>query len=126
MLTLPTRTISNTFDDVARHVDLEEDRLIAEKPIQEAFMIENKSQGAQGSRRNKGKGKGPQQGNEGNETSYSRQKCKHGIRNNMKSKNKNCFNCGKPGHFASDYIEPKVMFDHNCPTNIFVAVVNAC
>ena len=52
-----------TFDDVARHVELEEDHLFAEKPIQEAFMIENKShksRGAQGSGRNKGKGKGPQ------------------------------------------------------------------
>ena len=37
-----------TFDDVARHVELEEDRFLVEKPVQEAFMIENKSQGAQG------------------------------------------------------------------------------
>ena len=59
-----------TFDDVARHVELEKDRLLAKKPIQEAFMIENKSQGAQGSRRNKSKGKGPQ-GKGGNEASYS-------------------------------------------------------
>ena len=51
-----------TFDDVARHVELEKDRLIAEKPVQEAFMIENKSRGAQGFGHNKGKGKGPQQG----------------------------------------------------------------
>ena len=52
-----------TFDDVAHHVELEKDHLLAEKPIQEAFMIENKShksRGAQGSGRNKGKGKGPQ------------------------------------------------------------------
>ena len=32
--------------DVARHVELKKDRLLAEKPIQEAFMTENKSQGA--------------------------------------------------------------------------------
>ena len=30
-----------TFDDVARHVELEEDRLLVEKPVQKAFMIEN-------------------------------------------------------------------------------------
>ena len=59
-----------TFDDVACHVELEEDRLLVEKPIQEAFMTENKSRGAQGSRRNKGKGKSPQ-GKEENEASYS-------------------------------------------------------
>ena len=35
-----------TFDDVALHVELEKDRLLAEKPVQVAFMIENKSRGA--------------------------------------------------------------------------------
>ena len=59
-----------TFDDVARHVELEGDRLLAEKPVQEAFMNKNKSQGVQGFRHNKDKGKGPQ-GKEGNEASYS-------------------------------------------------------
>ena len=32
-----------TFDDVARHIELEKDRVLAEKPIQEAFMKENES-----------------------------------------------------------------------------------
>ena len=49
-----------TFDDVAHHVELEEDRLLAEKLVQKAFMIENKLRGVQNSRCNKGKGKGPQ------------------------------------------------------------------
>ena len=35
-----------TFDDVTHHVELEKDRLLAEKPVQKAFMIENKSRGA--------------------------------------------------------------------------------
>ena len=35
-----------TFDNVARHVKLEEDRLLAKKPVQKAFMTENKSRGA--------------------------------------------------------------------------------
>ena len=48
-----------TFDDVARHVKLEEDCLLAKKPVQEAFMTKNKSRGAQGFGRNKNKGKGP-------------------------------------------------------------------
>ena len=43
------------FDDVTRHVELEEDRLLVEKPVQEAFISENKSRGVQGSRHNKGK-----------------------------------------------------------------------
>ena len=49
-----------TFDDVAHHVELEKDRLLAEKPVQEAFMTKNKSREAQGSGRNKGKSKSPQ------------------------------------------------------------------
>ena len=49
-----------TFDDVARYVELEEDHLLAEKPVQEAFMTKNKSREAQGSGRNKGKSKSPQ------------------------------------------------------------------
>ena len=32
-----------TFDDVACHVELEKDRLLTEKSVQEAFMTENKS-----------------------------------------------------------------------------------
>ena len=47
-----------TFDDVARHVELEEDRLLSEKPANEAFMTESKSRGAKGSRRKNWKGKG--------------------------------------------------------------------
>ena len=82
-----------TFDDVARHVELEKDRLIAEKPVQEAFMIENKSRGAQGFGHNKGKGKGPQQGKVGNETSYSGQKRTCGKYGGKKGKNNNWFNC---------------------------------
>ena len=35
-----------TFDDVAHHVELEKDRLLAEKPVQEAFMTETKLRGA--------------------------------------------------------------------------------
>ena len=64
-----------TFDDVARHVELEKDHLLAKKLVYEAFMTENKSRGAQGSGRNKGKGNGPQ-GKGGNEVGYSGQKRK--------------------------------------------------
>ena len=38
-----------------------------------------------------------------------------------KNKNKNCFNCGKLGHFACDSTKPKVVFDHNRPINIYVS-----
>ena len=44
-----------TFDDVTRHVELEKDRLLSEKPSNEAFMTESKSRGEKGSRRKIGK-----------------------------------------------------------------------
>ena len=53
-----------TFDDVARHVELEEDRLLSEKPANEAFITESKSRGAKGSRRKNWKGKGFQRAKE--------------------------------------------------------------
>ena len=108
------------FDDVACHVELEEDRLLVEKPVQEAFMTENKLRGAQGSGCNKGKGKGLQ-GKGGNEASYSGQKRKRRKHTGKRNKNKNCFNCGKPDHFAHDCTEPKVMFNHNSSSNIYVS-----
>ena len=79
-----------TFDDVARHAELEEDRLLSEKPANEAFMTESKSRGAKGSRRKHWKGKGFQKGKRENEASSSGQKRKRGKRRGMKSRNKNC------------------------------------
>ena len=109
-----------TFDDVAHHVELEEYRLLAEKPIYEAFITENKSREAQDFVRNKRKGKGPQ-GKRGNESNYSEQKRKRGNHTGMKSKNKNNFSCGKLDHFTRECTKSKVMFDHNSPSNTYVS-----
>ena len=38
-----------TFDDVARHVELEKDCLLTDKPHEEAYMTESKKIGASGS-----------------------------------------------------------------------------
>ena len=42
-----------TFDDVARHVKLEEDRLLVDKPYGEAYMTESMKIGASDSRQKK-------------------------------------------------------------------------
>jgi hypothetical protein len=110
-----------TFDDVARHVELEEDRLHAEKPINKAFISETKMRGAYGSKYKKGKAKGPKYGKRGIEASSSGHKRKRGKRSGKKDKNMNCFNCGKPGHFAPNCTEPKVMFNHNHPSNLYIS-----
>jgi hypothetical protein len=53
------------FDDVARHVELEEDQLLTKKPVNEAFIFETKMRGAYGSKRKKSKGKGLKYGKRG-------------------------------------------------------------
>jgi hypothetical protein len=110
-----------TFDDVAHHVELEEDRFHAEKPINEAFISETKMRGAYGSKYKRGKAKGPKYGNRGIEASSSGHKRKYGKRDDKKDKNMNCFNYGIPGHFARDCTEPKVIFNHNHPSNLYVS-----
>ena len=45
----------------------------------------------------------------------------YGKRGDKKGKNENCFNYGKFDHFARDYTEPKVMFDHSSPSNIYIS-----
>ena len=57
----------------------------------------------------------------GNEVSSSGLKNKHEKYAGKKSKNKNCFNCGKSDHFSRDCTKPKVMFNHNSPSNIYVS-----
>ena len=110
-----------TFDDVARHVELEEDRFLADKPYGEAYMTESKKIGASGSRRNKWKGKVIKQRKREDKANYNGNQRKHGRHAGNKSKNMNCFNCGKPGHFAHDYTESKVLYDQTRYSNAYVS-----
>ena len=110
-----------TFDDVARHVGLEEDRLLTDKSSGQAYMTESNKVGSSGIGRKKWKGKcfKPRKG--GNKTNLSGNKHKRGKHAGKQSRNMNCFNCGKPGHFAHDCIEPKVIYDQIHFHNAFVS-----
>ena len=75
--------------------------------------------GAYGSKY-KSKAKGPKYGKRGIKASNSRHKRKCEKHDDKKGKDMNCFNCGKPSHFACDCTEPKIMFSHNHPSNLYV------
>ena len=110
-----------TFDYVARHVELEEDRLLANKSSGQAYMIESNKVGSSGTGRKKWKGKGFKPRKGGNETNTRGNKCKRGKHAGKQSRNMNCFNCGKPSHFSRDCIEPKVIYDEIHFHNAFVS-----
>jgi hypothetical protein len=69
----------------------------------------------------KGKAKGPKYGKRGIKVSSSGHKRKRGKHGGKKDKNMNYFNCGKPGHFARDCTKPKVMFNCDHPSNLYVS-----
>ena len=100
-----------TFDDVTRHVELEEDRLLADNFSGQAYMTESNKVGSSGTGWKKWKGKGFKLRKEGNNTNLSGNKRKCEKRARKQSRNMNCFNCGKPGHFAPDCSKLKVIYD---------------
>jgi len=59
-------------------------------------------------------------GNRGIKASSNGYKQKHEKYNNKKNKNMDCFNCGKPDHFSRDCTEPKIIFNHNHSSNLYV------
>ena len=84
-------------------------------------MIESNKVGSSNTRRKKWKGKGFKPRKGGNKTNLSGNKCKHGKRIRKQSRNMNCFNYGKLGHFARDCTKPKVIYDQIYFYNAFVS-----
>ena len=68
------------------------------------------------------KGNGPKYGKRGIKASNSRHKRKCEKHDDKKGKDMNCFNCGKPGHFAHDCIKAKIMFNYNHPSNLYFSI----
>ena len=111
-----------TFDDVARHVVLEEDRLLADKSSRQAYMTESNKVGSSGTGWKKWEGKGFKPRKRGNKTNLSGKKRKSEKGVGKQSMNMNYFNCGKLGHFSRDCTEPKVIYDQIHFHNAFLVV----
>ena len=110
-----------TFDDVTQHVELEEDLLVTDKSSGQAYMTESIKVGSSDTERKKWKSKGFKPRKGGNKTNLSGNKHMHGKQPRKQSRNMNCFNYGKPGHVARDYIEPKVIYEQIHFHNAFVS-----
>ena len=84
-------------------------------------MTKSKKIRAFGSGRKKWKGKVIKQRKGGNKVNFNKNKHKHRRHADNKSKNMNCFNYRKAGHFALDYIESKVLYDETRYSNAYVS-----
>ncbi|EPS62306.1 hypothetical protein M569_12485 [Genlisea aurea] len=92
-----------TFDDVSRHLELEEDRLRAIKINSEVHMARSNSRRMSSSRNGKNK-KGL-----GNVKKPDAQKKKRSQK--VKLERVKCYNCQQKGHYASNCPEPKKIQD---------------
>ena len=63
----------------------------------------------------------PKYGKRGIKASSNGYKCKNEKRGGKKDKSMNSFNYGKSGHFSHDCIRPKVMFNQNHPSNVYIS-----
>ncbi|MBW0583023.1 hypothetical protein O181_122738 [Austropuccinia psidii MF-1] len=99
-----------TFEDAMRHLELEEDRLLAAKPDAELYHASSSSHGASSSKRKRpnwfDKGKGKEEGPLGKKPKFNQHE--RGKRPRMKKLARvKCYNCDKKGHYARDCREPK-------------------
>ena len=109
-----------TFADIARHLELEDERLEAAKPDAQAYVATSSSNNVpcfkrkgnfqkfkgKGKRKFDETGKGPVKGRK----FHKRYKGKRGGKNDKTKMT--CYNCGNMGHFARECTEPKKVLSY--------------
>ena len=114
-----------TFKDIQRHLELEDERLLAAKSSAQLYMADTNSRKASGfkrKRRGKISSQSRKKSDQGQSSLGKRKRGKHaGQKKNMSKVTR--YNCSKLGHFARDCIEPKKV--HTKSKNLHHMHVNA-